>query len=90
MLRVWWGVHGINRFELLPDNTAVTAEVYCAQLKKEKDWPTRSAKRTRSSITFACCTVTCAFTPYLEPGPGLDRLPPPPIASASPESEALR
>ncbi|KAK6726735.1 hypothetical protein RB195_004824 [Necator americanus] len=32
MLRVWWGVHGIYRFELLPDNTTVTAEVYCAQL----------------------------------------------------------
>ncbi|KAK6764112.1 hypothetical protein RB195_024439 [Necator americanus] len=37
MLRVWWGVHGIYRFELLPDNTAVTAEVYCAQLQRLAD-----------------------------------------------------
>ncbi|KAK6733091.1 hypothetical protein RB195_017075 [Necator americanus] len=27
MLSVWWEVHGIYRFELLPDNTTVTAEV---------------------------------------------------------------
>ncbi|KAK6750496.1 hypothetical protein RB195_002459 [Necator americanus] len=33
MLSVWWGVHGIYRFELLPDNTTVTAKVYCAQLQ---------------------------------------------------------
>ncbi|KAK6762446.1 hypothetical protein RB195_023242 [Necator americanus] len=37
MLRVWWGVHGICRFELLPDNMLVTAEVYCAQLQRLAD-----------------------------------------------------
>ncbi|KAK6728678.1 hypothetical protein RB195_005991 [Necator americanus] len=31
------GVHGIYRFELLPDNTTVTAEVYCAQLQRLAD-----------------------------------------------------
>ncbi|KAK6728146.1 hypothetical protein RB195_005664 [Necator americanus] len=30
MLSIWWAVHGIYRFELPPDNTTVTAEVYCA------------------------------------------------------------
>ncbi|KAK6728677.1 hypothetical protein RB195_005991 [Necator americanus] len=30
-------VHGIYRFELLPDNTTVTAEVYCAQLQRLAD-----------------------------------------------------
>ncbi|KAK6761027.1 hypothetical protein RB195_022190 [Necator americanus] len=34
MLSVWWGVHEIYRFELLPDNTTVIAEVYCAQLQR--------------------------------------------------------
>ena len=34
MLSLWWGVHGIYYFELLPDNTTVTVEVsYCAQLQ---------------------------------------------------------
>ncbi|KAK6727819.1 hypothetical protein RB195_005471 [Necator americanus] len=38
MLNVRWGVHGIYRFELLPDNTTiVTAEVYCAQLQRLAD-----------------------------------------------------
>ncbi|KAK6741376.1 hypothetical protein RB195_009307 [Necator americanus] len=37
MLSVWWGVHGIYRFELLQDNTTVTAEVYCAQLQRLAD-----------------------------------------------------
>ncbi|KAK6734696.1 hypothetical protein RB195_018099 [Necator americanus] len=37
MLSVWWGVHGIYRFELLPDNTTVTAEVYSAQLQRLAD-----------------------------------------------------
>ncbi|KAK6753837.1 hypothetical protein RB195_013057 [Necator americanus] len=37
MLSVWWGVHGIYRFELLPDNTTVTAKVYCAQLRRLAD-----------------------------------------------------
>ncbi|KAK6763744.1 hypothetical protein RB195_024177 [Necator americanus] len=37
MLSVWWRVHGIYRFELLPDNMTVTAEVYCAQLQTLAD-----------------------------------------------------
>ncbi|KAK6760894.1 hypothetical protein RB195_022094 [Necator americanus] len=37
MPSVWRGVHGIYRFELLPDNTTVTAEVYCAQLQRLAD-----------------------------------------------------
>ncbi|KAK6764742.1 hypothetical protein RB195_024899 [Necator americanus] len=37
MQSVWWGVHGIYRFELLPENTTVTAEVYCAQLQRLAD-----------------------------------------------------
>ncbi|KAK6733808.1 hypothetical protein RB195_017522 [Necator americanus] len=37
MLSDWWGVHGIYRFEVLPDNTTVTAEVYCAQLQRLAD-----------------------------------------------------
>ncbi|KAK6733408.1 hypothetical protein RB195_017258 [Necator americanus] len=37
MLSVWWGVHEIYRFELLPDNTTVTTEVYCAQLQRLAD-----------------------------------------------------
>jgi len=34
MLSVWWGVRGVVYWELLPDNTTVTADVYCAQLEK--------------------------------------------------------
>ncbi|KAK6751603.1 hypothetical protein RB195_003177 [Necator americanus] len=38
MLSVWGrGVHGIYRFKLLPDNTTITAEVYCAQLQRLAD-----------------------------------------------------
>ncbi|KAK6762338.1 hypothetical protein RB195_023160 [Necator americanus] len=37
MLSVWWGVHEIYRFELLPDNSTDTAEVYCAQLQRLAD-----------------------------------------------------
>ncbi|KAK6755456.1 hypothetical protein RB195_014055 [Necator americanus] len=37
MLSVWWGVHRCYRFELLPVNTTVTAEVYCAQLQRLPD-----------------------------------------------------
>ncbi|KAK6739598.1 hypothetical protein RB195_008227 [Necator americanus] len=37
MLNVWWGVQGIYRFELLSDNTTITAEVYCAQLQRLAD-----------------------------------------------------
>ncbi|KAK6754253.1 hypothetical protein RB195_013320 [Necator americanus] len=37
MLNVWWGVYGIYRFEVLPDNTIVAAEVYCAQMQRLAD-----------------------------------------------------
>ncbi|KAK6754089.1 hypothetical protein RB195_013224 [Necator americanus] len=37
VLSVWWGVHGIYRFGLLPNNTTVAAEVYCAQLQRLAD-----------------------------------------------------
>ncbi|KAK6763889.1 hypothetical protein RB195_024284 [Necator americanus] len=37
MLSVWWGVHGIYCFKLLPDNTTVTTEVCCAQLQRPAD-----------------------------------------------------
>jgi histone-lysine N-methyltransferase SETMAR len=33
MLSVWWDVHGVVYWQLLPTNTTVTAEVYCAQLE---------------------------------------------------------
>lgn len=32
MLSVWWGINGIIHWELLPNNTTVTADLYCAQL----------------------------------------------------------
>ncbi|KAK6754902.1 hypothetical protein RB195_013713 [Necator americanus] len=37
MLSALWRVHGIYRFELLPDNTTVAAEVYCVQLQRLAD-----------------------------------------------------
>jgi hypothetical protein len=37
MLSVWWSLRGVEYWELLPDNTTVTAEVYCAQLEKLKE-----------------------------------------------------
>ncbi|KAK6727085.1 hypothetical protein RB195_005032 [Necator americanus] len=75
MMSVWWRVHGIYRFELLPD----------------KDWATRSARSTRSSTTFACCTITRALTSRrrLHRQFWSSRLPPLPISSASPGSEAM-
>ncbi len=36
MLCVWWDVHGIVYWELLPHNTTITAVVYCAQLERLK------------------------------------------------------
>ena len=36
MLSVWWGVRGIAHWELLPTNSTVTSEVYCAQLERLK------------------------------------------------------
>ncbi len=34
LLSVWWDVHGIVYWELLPPNTTITAATYCAQLDK--------------------------------------------------------
>ena len=36
MLSVWWDVHGVVYWELLPPNTTITAEVYCLQLENLK------------------------------------------------------
>ena len=36
MLSVWWDVQGVVYWELLPSNTTITAEVYCAQLENLK------------------------------------------------------
>lgn len=36
MLSVWWDVQGVVYWELLPPNTTITAEVYCAQLENLK------------------------------------------------------
>ena len=33
MLSVWWDVHGIVYWTLLPTNTTITADVYCEQLE---------------------------------------------------------
>ncbi|KAK6763832.1 hypothetical protein RB195_024239 [Necator americanus] len=105
MLSVWWGVHGIYRFELLPDNTTVTAEVYSAQLQRladkiRKEHPKLDNVRLlhdnphiakKTSIPENSGTRMGSFTtPVVQPGPGPERLPPLPIASASPGREALR
>ena len=34
MLSVWWDFQGIIHWELLPENTTVNAELYCAQLER--------------------------------------------------------
>lgn len=34
MLSVWWDAQGIIHFELLPDNTSITAAYYCNQLER--------------------------------------------------------
>ena len=34
MLSVWWDVLGIVHWELLPPNTTITADFYCAQLQR--------------------------------------------------------
>lgn len=33
MLCIWWSVHGIIHWELLPKNTTITANLYCQQLE---------------------------------------------------------
>ena len=37
MLSVWWDVYGVIYWELLPNNTTVTAATYCAQLQKVQE-----------------------------------------------------
>ena len=32
MLSVWWGVRGINHWEVLPNGCNITADLYCQQL----------------------------------------------------------
>ncbi|KAK6749829.1 hypothetical protein RB195_002065 [Necator americanus] len=105
MLGVWWGVHGIYRCEQVPDNTTVTAEFNRAQLQRlankirkelpkldnvrllhapshcEEDFPENSGARMGS------CTAPTAWPGS---GPGSERLPLLPIASASRGREALR
>ncbi len=34
MLSVWWGVHGVIYWELLPEKTTLTSSKYCIQLTK--------------------------------------------------------
>ena len=37
LLSVWWDIHGIIYWELLPFNTTLTADIYCTQLEKLKE-----------------------------------------------------
>ncbi|KAK6739317.1 hypothetical protein RB195_021013 [Necator americanus] len=90
MLSVWWGVHGIYRYELLPDNTTVTSEVYCAQLQRlankiRNEHPKLVNVRENSGAWIGNSTA-----PTVQPGSGPQRLPPLSIASASPGCETLR
>ncbi len=34
MLSIWWSVHGIDYFELLPDNITITGALYATQLDR--------------------------------------------------------
>lgn len=36
MLSVWWDIHGVVYWELLPPDTTITADIYCAQLDRLK------------------------------------------------------
>ncbi|KAK6733686.1 hypothetical protein RB195_017441 [Necator americanus] len=106
MLSVWWGVHGIYRFELLPDNTTVTAEVYCAQLQRladkiRKEHPKLDNVRLlhdnarphiakKTSQKILELGWEVLLHPTVQPGSSPERLTSLPIASASPGREALR
>lgn len=37
MLCVWWDTEGIVHWELLPERTTITADVYCEQLERVKE-----------------------------------------------------
>ncbi|KAK6736981.1 hypothetical protein RB195_019585 [Necator americanus] len=96
MLSVWWGVYGIYRFELLPNNTTVTAE-FSDETSKNAGLADKMSKE-HPKLENVCCTITCALTSqrrlpakfWSSNGPGPERLPPLPIASASSGKEALR
>ncbi|KAK6742225.1 hypothetical protein RB195_009844 [Necator americanus] len=106
MLSVWWGIHGIYRFELLPDNTTVTNEVYCAQLqrladKNRKEHPkldnvhllhdnARPHIAKKTSQKILELRMGSSTAPTIQFGPGPERLPPLTILSASPGRQALR
>ncbi|KAK6744255.1 hypothetical protein RB195_011141 [Necator americanus] len=62
MLSVWWGVHEIYRFELLPDNTTLTAEVYCAQLQRPADKTRKEHPKLDNVGRQHWCTITRALT----------------------------
>lgn len=34
LLSIWWNIHGIVHFELLPSNTFITSSLYCSQLER--------------------------------------------------------
>lgn len=48
MLSVWWGTRGVIYWELLPEGTTVTANVYCRQL----DRVAQSLKRKQDRVYF--------------------------------------
>ena len=60
MLSVWWGVHGIVYWELLPPNTTVTAKVYCNQLDNLKaQLETYRPEQKKSMLPARQCSTAC-------------------------------
>ncbi len=51
MLSVWWDVHGVEMFKLLPDNTIVTGDYYCKQLQCLSD-ELESKRPQRGKVRF--------------------------------------
>ncbi|KAK6764529.1 hypothetical protein RB195_024740 [Necator americanus] len=87
----------VHRFELLPDNTTVTAEVYCAQLQRltdkiRKEHPKldNPSYREEDFPENSGARMGSSTASAVQPGPGPERPPPLLIASASPGREALR